>query len=82
MKLAAASLPALQLPAAVYEGKATLRQLAKNWVGSYLGNALGCALGCLLLLNCGLMVRVLGLGRGLGIAQRRAAAWLHTGDVE
>lgn len=29
------------LPAAVYEGKATLPQLLKNWVGSYLGNALG-----------------------------------------
>ncbi|KAL4433475.1 hypothetical protein ABPG77_010328 [Micractinium sp. CCAP 211/92] len=43
------------LPAAVFEGKATLGQLAKNWAGSYLGNALGCALGCLLLLNCGLM---------------------------
>ncbi|PRW57490.1 nitrite transporter NAR1 [Chlorella sorokiniana] len=43
------------LPAAVYEGKATVRQLLKNWVGSYLGNALGCALGVFLLLNCGLM---------------------------
>lgn len=47
----------MQLPAAVFEGKATMGQLAKNWAGSYLGNALGCALGCFLLLNCGLMVR-------------------------
>lgn len=25
------------LPAAVYEGKATMGQLAKNWIGSYMG---------------------------------------------
>ncbi len=55
----------MQLPAAVFEGKATMGQLAKNWAGSYLGNALGCALGCFLLLNCGLMVRgTIGAGGG------------------
>lgn len=27
------------MPAAVFEGKATLVQLAKNWAGSYLGAA-------------------------------------------
>ena len=40
---------------AVLEGKATLKQLAKNWVCSYAGNIVGCALGLALFANSGLM---------------------------
>ncbi|KAL4451702.1 hypothetical protein ABPG75_007364 [Micractinium tetrahymenae] len=57
------------LPAAVYEGKATMGQLAKNWVGSYLGNALGCALGCFLLLNCGLMPQFANAIKAISVAK-------------
>lgn len=42
------------MTAAVYEGKATMKQLAKSWVASYLGNIIGCGLGVVLLLNTGL----------------------------
>jgi formate/nitrite transporter len=43
------------LPAAVYEGKATLRGLAKSWACSYAGNIIGCTLGLLMFANSGLM---------------------------
>ena len=46
------------LPVAVFEGKATMQQLLKNWVGSYLGNLIGCGIGVVLLLNCGLLPQV------------------------
>jgi formate transporter len=41
--------------AAVLEGKADLKGLAKNWVCSYAGNVIGCGLGLLLLANTGLL---------------------------
>ena len=37
------------------EGKATLRQLAKSWVSSYLGNIIGCALGVAMFYHSGLL---------------------------
>jgi formate/nitrite transporter len=40
---------------AVYEGKASLRGLARSWACSYAGNMLGCALGLLLFANTGLL---------------------------
>ncbi|GAB4822742.1 hypothetical protein N2152v2_009788 [Parachlorella kessleri] len=40
--------------AALYEGKATFKQLIKSWTASYLGNILGCAFGTFLILNSGL----------------------------
>jgi formate/nitrite transporter len=41
--------------AAVYEGKADLKSLAKNWICSYAGNIIGCALGLFLFANTGLL---------------------------
>lgn len=41
--------------AAVYEGKADLKGLAKSWICSYAGNMIGCALGLLLFANTGLL---------------------------
>lgn len=40
---------------AVYEGKATIKQLLKSWSCSYFGNMIGCALGIALFYNTGLM---------------------------
>lgn len=41
--------------AAVYEGKADLKGLAKSWICSYAGNIIGCSLGLLLFANTGLL---------------------------
>ena len=41
--------------AAVYEGKATVKNLIKSWVCSYSGNIIGCAIGLLLFSNTGLL---------------------------